>query len=205
MVEKQILFATTNPTKAARVRELLKHLPLKVLSLEDVNSFSQVIEDGNTPEDNARKKVEHHYGKTGIPTMAIDSGLYIDRFPKDKQPGLFVRRIVGKGNDVTDDEMLRYYKQELNIVGGISKGLWITAIVLKTSTDNTLSKTFKSETTLTSQASNVQTPGEPLNSLQINPTTGKYYSEMTPEERTKAQGARAYGIVEFMENNFDAL
>jgi 8-oxo-dGTP diphosphatase len=205
MAEKRILFATTNPTKAARVRELLKHLPLKVLSLEDVNSFSQVIEDGNTPEDNARKKVEHHYSEIGIPTIAIDSGLYIDRFPKDKQPGLFVRRIVGTGNNITDDEMLRYYKRELDNVGGSSKGLWITAIVLKTSPGNILSKTFESETMFTSDASDVQTPGEPLNSLQINPITGKYYSEMTPEERTKAQGERAYGIVEFMENNIDSI
>ena len=205
MIKKRILFATTNPTKAARVRELLKHLPLKVLSLEDFNSFSQVIEDGNTPEDNARKKVEHHYNELGIPTIAVDSGLYINRFPDDKQPGLFVRRIAGTGNDVTDDEMLQYYKQELNKIGGISKGIWITAIVLKTSTGNILSKTFESETMFTSQASEVQTPGEPLNSMQINPTNGKFYSEMTPEECTKAQGARAYGIVEFMENNIDAL
>lgn len=205
MVEKRILFATTNPTKAARVRELLKHLPLIVLCLEDVNIFSQVLEDGNTPEDNARKKVEHLYGEIGIPTIAIDSGLYIDRFPKDKQPGLFVRRIVGTGNDVTDDEMLRYYKQELNKVGGISKGLWTTAIALKTTPENIISKTFESETMFTSEASDVQTPGEPLNSLQINPITGKYLSEMTPEERTKALGERAYGIVKFMENNIDSI
>ena len=139
MVEKRILFATTNPTKLARVRGLLKHLPLKVLSLEDVNSFSQVIEDGITPEDNARKKVEFHYSEIGIPTIGIDAGLTIDLFPKDKQPGLFVRRIYRTGNDVTDDEMLGYYKKELNKVGGTSKGAWITAIALKTSLDTIFS------------------------------------------------------------------
>jgi len=205
MEKKRILFATTNPTKLARVSELLRHLPLEILSLEDVNCYSQVTEDGKTPEDNARKKVEYHYSEIGIPTIAVDSGLYIDLFPKDKQPGLFVRRIFGTGNDVTDDEMLSYYQQELDKVGGTSKGVWITAVALKTSPDNIISKTFESETMLTSQASDVQTPGEPLNSLQINPITGEYYSEMAPEEQTKAQGERAYGIVEFMENNFDAL
>ena len=181
MEKKRILFATTNPTKLARVSELLRHLPLEILSLEDVNSYSQVTEDGKTPEDNARKKVEYHYSEIGMPTIAVDSGLYIDLFPKDKQPGLFVRRIFGTGNDVTDEEMLSYYKQELDKVGGTSKGVWITAVALKTSPDNIISKTFESETMFTSQASDVQTPGEPLNSLQINPITGEYYSEMTPE------------------------
>jgi 8-oxo-dGTP diphosphatase len=202
---KRILFATTNPTKAARMRELVSHLPLEVISLADMNRYSQVIEDGNTPAENACKKVEYHYAEVRLPTVAIDSGLYIERFPENKQPGLFVRRINGTGEQITDEEMLRYYQQELDKVGGMSKGEWVTAIALKTSPDNLFCETFTSETMFSSQASDVLTLGEPLNSLQIDPVVGKYYSKMTSKERIKAQRRRASGIVDFMERYLDIL
>jgi inosine/xanthosine triphosphate pyrophosphatase family protein len=205
MENKRILLATTNPTKAARMRELVSHLPLEVISLYEVGRYSQVIEDGKTPAENAIKKVEYHYREVRLPTVAIDSGLHIERFPENKQPGLFVRRICGIGEQITDEEMLRYYQQELDKVGGVSKGEWVTAIALKTSPDKIYCETFISETIFTSQASDVQTPGEPLNSLQIDPTVRKYYSEMKPKERIKVQRKRTSGIVDFMERYFDVL
>lgn len=202
---KRILYATTNPTKVARLRELVSHLPLQVLTLDDVNRDSQVTEDGHTPAENARKKVEVHYGEGGMPTVAIDSGLHIDRFPKERQPGLFVRRIRGTGDRATDEEMVRTYQQELDNVGGKSQGTWTTAIALKVSAGHTFSETFTSETLFSSRACDVLTPGEPLNALQIDAETGKYFSEMTPEERTRAQGRRASGVVDFLERHLDRL
>jgi hypothetical protein len=97
-----------------------------------------------------------------MPTVAVDSGLHIDRFSESKQPGLFVRRICGAGGQVTDEEMLRYYQQELDKVGGKSKGKWTTAIALKTLPGNIFCETFTSETMFSSQASDVLMPGEPL-------------------------------------------
>ena len=202
---KRILYATTNPTKVARLRELVSHLPLDILSLDDVNRHAQVTEDGRTPAENAHKKVEFHYRDGGMLTVAIDSGLHIDRFPEDEQPGLFVRRVCGKGDRATDEEMLRYYQRELDKIGGRSRGTWTTAIALKVSAGRTFCETFTSDTMFSSRASDVLTPGEPLNALQIDVDTGKVYSEMTSEERTKAQGRRAFGIVEFIERHLDRL
>jgi len=190
---KRILYATTNPTKVARLRELVSHLPLQVLTLDDVNRDSQVTEDGHTPAENARKKVEVHYGEGGMPTVAIDSGLHIDRFPKERQPGLFVRRIRGTGDRATDEEMVRYYQQELDNVGGKSQGTWTTAIALKVSAGHTFSETFTSETLFSSRACDVLTPGEPLNALQIDAETGKYFSEMTPGSGQGLKGGERLG------------
>lgn len=201
----RVLFATTNPTKAARMKELVSHLPLEVISLEEMNRDSQVAEDGNTPAENACKKAEYHYMEMRMPTVAIDSGLYIERLSENQQPGLMVRRICGTGKQITDEEMLRYYRQELDKVGGKSRGEWVTAIALKTSLDNIFYETFSSETMFSSQASDVLMPGETLNSLQLDPIVGKYYSEMTPEERKKAQGRRAAGIIDFMERYLHIL
>jgi hypothetical protein len=44
--------------------------------------------------------------------------------------------------------------------------------------------------------------GEPLNSLQVEPISGMYFSEMSPNERIKAQMQRASGITQFMEKHW---
>lgn len=179
------------------------HLSLDILNLDDVGIKTQVPENGETPAENARQKVDFAFQKCGIPTFAVDSGLYIELFPKDKQPGLFVRRIYGKNQAVSDDEMLRYYQQELDKVGGQSRGTWLTAIAFRIDGSHIHCETFTSETFFTSKASRVVMEGEPLNSLQIDPTSGAYFSEMSPDERIKAQRTRASGIIQFMEQHWN--
>ncbi len=200
-MSKKLLFATTNSTKVLRLRELLKQLslPLEVISLEEVNISDQITEDGNTPAENARKKAEFHYRIVKIPTLAADTGLYIDKLPKHEQPGLFVRQIPGTNpENVTDDEFIAFYKRKLQKIGGKSKGTWITAVALMLSPEKLISETFSSETMFTAQEATERTPGEPLNALQIDVNSGKYFSEMTLEERTIVQGKSATGIIDFI-------
>jgi len=178
-------------------------LPVEILNLLDVGIKNQIPENGDTPAENARQKVELAFSKCGIPTMAVDSALYIESFPKEKQPGMFVRRIYGKDSPVSDDEMLQYYQQELNNVGGQSKGTWVTAISFRIDVSQIYCETFTSETFFTSKISPVIMAGEPLNSLQIDPISGIYFSEMLPNERIKAQGQRGYGIIQFIEQHWN--
>jgi 8-oxo-dGTP diphosphatase len=204
-MKKRILYATTNSAKVARMRDILQELPLEIFSLRDVHTTTQINEDGNTPEENARKKAKYHFENTGMPTIAVDSGLHIQRFPREKQPGLLVQRIYGVNRDVSDSEMLDYYIQELERVGGQSKGVWTTALALVISLDMIFCKTLASKTMFVSQMSSNVMSGEPLNSLQIDPVTKKYYSEMSAEERIKAQGERAIGAREFIKQYWEYL
>src|SRR5687768_15732056 len=103
-MNKRILYATTNPSKIAHMRNLLAFLSVEILTLADVEIKTQAPENGDTPAENARQKVEFAFPKCGIPTMAVDSGLYIESFPKEKQPGLYVRRIFGKVYAASDEE-----------------------------------------------------------------------------------------------------
>jgi XTP/dITP diphosphohydrolase len=201
--KKRILYATTNPAKATRMRDLLAAFPVEILNMVDVGITSQAPEDGETPADNARQKVEFAFSKCGIPTLAVDHGLYIEAFSKEKQPGMFVRRIYGVDFAASDVELLNYYQRELNNVGGKSKGTWVTAIAFQTAVSHIYSETFSSETFFTSKASPVIMAGEPLNSLQIDPVSGTYFSEMSPDERIKALGTRAVGIAQFIERHWD--
>ena len=72
-----------------------------------------VIEDGKTPEENAIKKAKQYYDVAKIPTIAEDSGLYIDKFSEEEQPGLFVKRVNGV-EGLSDEEILNYYINKLN-------------------------------------------------------------------------------------------
>ena len=185
------------------MRNLLASLQIEILSLIDAGIKTQVPENGDTPAENALQKVEFAFPKCEIPTVAVDSGLYVESFPKEKQPGLFVRRIFGKDSAASDEEMLNYYQHELNKVGGQSKGTWVTAIAFRISASQVYSETFISDTFFTSKISSVVMAGEPLNSLQIDPISGMYFSEMSPNERIKAQMQRASGITRFMEKHWN--
>jgi len=89
---KQLLLGTTNPEKVAIFRDLLSPLPLKVSSLRDLRITINVEEDGNSTEENARKKALAYCAASGLPTLAMDAGLSIAGFPDDKQPGVWARR-----------------------------------------------------------------------------------------------------------------
>lgn len=202
---KHILYATTNPSKLTRMREILKDFPLDIAGLIDIPGAPQIEEDGRTPEANALKKVRHHFERQGLPTLAVDSGLTIDRFPAHKQPGIFVRRIYGADHDVSDEQMLAYYTRELAAVGGQSTGSWITAVALMLSSSKIYSTTLTSETLLVAKMSPTLMPGEPLNSLQIDPATGKYFSEMTAAQRVAAQHHRASGVYDFIHEHWTEI
>lgn len=195
---KKILFATTNQHKRDRFIGYYQPLGIKVVSIKDLGIDLEVEEDGKTPKENAIKKALTYYKETGMPTFAVDYGLYIEKFPPNKQPGLFVRRIYGDSREATDEEMLDYYIQELNKVGGKSKGKWISAIALVLKKGRVHTQEFSRETLFVSKRSSRITPGEPLNSIQIDPLTGKYFTDLAQEEWLELQEKREIGYIEFM-------
>ncbi len=79
----EILLATSNKHK---VKELLKILPTqtrtgKILiykTLADFPNLPPIVEDGLTLEENAKIKAIFGVQKTGLPTLADDTGLMVD-------------------------------------------------------------------------------------------------------------------------------
>lgn len=197
-MKKKLLFGTKNKTKRDRFQKLLEPLNLEVLSLSDININIGIKEGGKTPAENAIKKAKAYFSESSLPTFSIDYGLSIDKFPSDKQPGLFVRRIYGDEREASDEEMLNYYISEIKRVDGSSPGSWVSAIALAVAPKKVFSQTFSERTLFVSKRSSVVTPGEPLNSIQIHPISNKYKSEMTIEERAKAQDKIDKGFFKFI-------
>jgi 8-oxo-dGTP diphosphatase len=191
-MKKRILLGTANPAKINRFRAYLATLPIEILSPGDLGISMDVEENGKTPQENAEIKARAYLAESSIPTLAVDAGLTIERFPNEKQPGVFVRRIRGTGEAVSDEEILGYYARELDRIGGQTVGRWEVGLALVTPGGKTFSHAFNLQTRFTSARSTALISGEPLSSLMTGPTTGKYYSEMADEERPDARWIREF-------------
>jgi XTP/dITP diphosphohydrolase len=74
---REILVATTNPGKVRELRALLG-TEIEWKTLADFPGLGEVEEDGATFEENARKKATEYAKRTGLWTLADDSGLVVD-------------------------------------------------------------------------------------------------------------------------------
>lgn len=93
MIDK-LIFATNNQGKMKEVRMILSDLSDKIMSLADARISIEIIEDGNTFEENAIIKAKTIMEYTGEIVMADDSGLEIDAF--NKEPGVHSARFLGE-------------------------------------------------------------------------------------------------------------
>lgn len=159
--------------------------------MADLGIDIDVEEDGASLEDNAEKKARVYSTASGLPVLAIDGGLHIEELPEEKQPGAFVRRIPGV-EKATDEEVLAYYEGELERLGGEGIGVWSGAMALAISGERVVTRRFSFETVMKSERKGKPMPGAPLNSLMVDPVSGKHYSEMAYEERPDFRGYREF-------------
>jgi XTP/dITP diphosphohydrolase len=96
---RRLLVATRSRHKLRELGELL-HLPpgTELLSPDDLGIEGEPDETGLTFETNARIKARYYAARSGLPTLADDSGLEVDALGGG--PGVFTRRYAGP--DATD-------------------------------------------------------------------------------------------------------
>jgi XTP/dITP diphosphohydrolase len=95
-----IVLATNNQNKVKEFQEMVKDFSIEVKCLKDYGPLPEVIEDGETFDDNAYKKAFHYARVLGIPALADDSGLVVDAL--DGAPGVYSARYSGE--NATDRE-----------------------------------------------------------------------------------------------------
>lgn len=96
MKEITLFYATNNKSKLHNMYYRLKDYPIKVVSPDDLGIHLDIEENGKTAIENALIKATEYYKVVGLPTIAGDSGLYIEGLRAEEQPGLYVRRVNGK-------------------------------------------------------------------------------------------------------------
>lgn len=204
-MRKSLLFVTDNPHKKKRFTAYFRPLGLSVITSSDLGKKLKVVEDGKSAIENAVKKAMAGFRETGLASFGVDYWFRIEGLSKDLQPGPFVRRIfAGKGGErreATDEEMINYYQKIIKNLGGETKGVWTSAIALVTTSETIFTETFSRETILTSKRSPKVTPGEPLNSLQIDKKTKKYFTDLTQEEWILLETSSEKKYIDFMKKH----
>ena len=94
MGKREIIFATANEDKMNEIRMILKDLGIEVISMKDAGITADIVEDGETFEDNAIIKARSIMQETGKITLADDSGLEVDYL--NKEPGVYSARYCGR-------------------------------------------------------------------------------------------------------------
>jgi len=115
-----ILVATTNPGKVRELGALLE-ADVEWRSLGDFPGIAEVVEDGATFAENARKKATEYARATGLWTLADDSGLVVDAL--DGAPGVQSARFSGERAAGEDRSLLdhRNMAKVLELLEGVPR------------------------------------------------------------------------------------
>ena len=89
----KLIVATKNAHKVAEFSRIFEPMGIEILSQTDVGIDIDVQEDADTFEGNARLKARAIYEKTGLPTIADDSGLEVHFL--GNAPGVYSARYGG--------------------------------------------------------------------------------------------------------------
>ena len=103
----EIFVATKNNGKIKEIKEYLKDINIKILSLNDFPNIPTTVEDGKNYQENALKKAIEGFNYTGKMCLADDSGLEIDYL--NGKPGLYSSR-WGKSDEEKNIKVLRLMK-----------------------------------------------------------------------------------------------
>ena len=110
----EVFLASRNAKKLREMQRILdEHLPgVRVLGLDDVETYAEPVEDQPTFEGNALLKARAGFEHTGLPSLADDSGLCVDAL--NGMPGVLSARWSGKLKD--DDRNNRLLLEQLEDV-----------------------------------------------------------------------------------------
>ena len=103
-----IVLASNNKHKIKEFQEILKGF--KILSLNDINYFDDIVEDGETLLENAmiKAKIVHDYLKDNnicYDVISDDSGLFVPSL--NGEPGVYSARYAGNHDDQKNRDKLR--------------------------------------------------------------------------------------------------
>jgi len=103
----KVLLATQNKGKVKELQELLAGEDIEVLSLLDIENWEEVAESGSTFAENAALKARIAAQRTGLVSLADDSGLEVDAL--HGAPGVYSARYAGepKDDDRNNEKLLK--------------------------------------------------------------------------------------------------
>lgn len=185
----KLLYGTGNPAKLAAMAHRLAGLGIELIGLRDLPTPPPAVaEDGRTPLENARKKALAYYEAFRMPVFSCDSGLYFDNVPEEEQPGVHVRTVGGK--TLTDEEMLAHYaglaKKHGKLTARYKNAICLVLGPGQVHEAMDPAMASAAFTLLpTPHPRGILKKGFPLDCLSADPTTGRYFYDMSEADRDR--------------------
>ena len=169
---KELILASNNEHKVEEIKNILEDY--KILTLKDINFFDEIIEDGDTFEENALIKARTVVKYSGKASIADDSGLSVELL--DGRPGVYSARY---SKEQTDEKNIEKVLQELN--GNKSKAKFVSVIALVEPDGTEL--TFRGECYGEIIFEKKGTNGFGYDPIFYVPELNKTFAELTPEQK----------------------
>lgn len=106
----RLIIASNNQGKLREFKELLEPFGFEVVSMREAGFTDEIVEDGDTFEENAHIKAKAVFEKLGEPVIADDSGLEIDFL--NGAPGVYSARYAGE--NASDKERCAKVLEEMH-------------------------------------------------------------------------------------------
>ncbi len=106
----KLLISTRNRHKLKEIRAIMKIPNLDLLCMDNFSDIPEIEEDGDSFKANAKKKAVTLALKTGLWTIADDSGLEV--YALDYAPGIYSARYAGEPADYQENNIKLLHELE---------------------------------------------------------------------------------------------
>jgi inosine/xanthosine triphosphate pyrophosphatase family protein len=175
----KVLIATNNQRKVLRFKEILKwaNLDIQLHTPDELGvEVFDVEENGKNLEENALLKAKAYFGKTDMPILSNDTGLYVVGEGLVDAPK---RKALGGSDEkkLTKEEISRkildFWKGMAKKYGGKVDATWVEAFVIIYPNGEIKKSESRREIVLTDQEFGVPFVEMPIRALYYSKVTGK--------------------------------
>lgn len=193
----KLLIATHNPGKLKEIQEMLKPLGAELVSLNEVGITQDYPEEGHTFEANALGKAMFYHALSGLPTVADDSGIFVEALADEL--GVKTRR-WGAGEKATDEEWLEFFMKRMK--GESERGARF--ICAAAYVDDAQQRVFEAAIVgeILEELGAPVKPGIPLSSVFLAKGCATVYAALSPSEKNQLshRGKAFQELFNFLKN-----
>ena len=169
---KNLILASNNAHKVKEIKQILTDY--NILTLKEVNFTEDIIEDGDSFEENALIKARTIAKYSGKAAIADDSGLSVELL--DGRPGVYSARY---SKEQTDEKNIEKVLMELDGKKSKAKFVSVIALVNPDGTEYTFRGECHGEIIFEKRGNN----GFGYDPIFYVPTLNKTFAELTPEQK----------------------
>ncbi|MFO8174988.1 MAG: non-canonical purine NTP pyrophosphatase [Longimicrobiales bacterium] len=185
-----LIVATRSQHKMKEIRKILAHLPeLEISDLDaagvDYDPLEEELEPFDTFEENAVSKAMYFFQKTGLPTVADDSGLMVDALQGG--PGVRTKRFApGEGieGEARDKANNAYLLDRLSGVPESQRGARYVCVAALVGAEEA-PRTFRGEAPGRVLTAPRGDGGFGYDPIILDETSGRSFAELSAEEKNE--------------------